>query len=71
MKYLVVRSFGSLKHGSHAEGDVIELDEAQASELGALVQPIARQEEAAPIETADLPVEHVEKAVKRTKKKEG
>lgn len=68
MKYLVVRSFGSIRHGNHAEGDVIELDAAQAADLGALVQPIERQAEV--IETADLPVENVEKAVKRTRKKE-
>ena len=70
MKYLVVRSFSSGTIGAHFESEEIELNDAQAKELGALVQ---RVEEAPVVETADLPLERVEKAVlpkRKTKKGE-
>lgn len=66
--YLVIRSFASPVHGTHSEGDVIQLTEEAAKGLGGLVMPVQR-EEFPVVETADLPVDEVEKAVKRPRKK--
>jgi hypothetical protein len=66
MQYLVVQSFASTLLGGHSEGEVLELTDAQAKDLLVFLQPI---EEAPAVETADLPVEHVEKAVASHKRK--
>jgi len=75
--YLVLRSFSGPELGSHSEGEIIALEPENARGLvnGGLIMPV--KPEAAPgikrdevvVETADLPVEKVEKAVKRPRKK--
>ena len=65
-KYLVVKSFASTLLGGHSEGEVLELSDEGAKDLLPFLQPI---EEAPAVETADLPVENVEKAVASPKRK--
>lgn len=65
-KYLVIRSFSG-PAGAYSEGDVVELTDEQARGFAAFLQPIQR--EVVEYETADLPVEKAEKAIKIRKKK--
>lgn len=72
-KYLVVRSFASAQIGAHSEGDVIQLTEEQARGVSAFLKPVQPEGKTVSIETeivetADLPLEAVETAVKKIKK---
>lgn len=69
--YLVLRSFSSPSMGAHSEGDVIQLTEEQAQGVSAFLMPVTpspAEVEAEIVETADLPLETVETAVKKIKK---
>jgi len=75
--YLVLRSFSGPDIGTHSEGDVIALEPENARGLvkGGLIMPVKPKAEPeikrdeVVVETADLLVEKVEKAVKRPRKK--
>lgn len=66
-KYLVITSFAGPEVGSCAQGDTIELSDEQARNLAPFIQAMDRIGQK--IETADLPVDVAEKAVKKTKAK--
>lgn len=70
--YLVIRSFASPLVGAHSEGEVIQLTEEQARGVSAFLLPVTpkpAEVEAEIVETADLPLEAVETAVKKIKRK--
>lgn len=72
--YLVIRSFSGPQVGTRSEGDVIQLTEDDARGLiaGGLIMPVAEpKRDEVVVETADLPVEKIEKAVIKTRKKKG
>jgi hypothetical protein len=68
--YKVLRSFSGPQLGSHSEGDVIQLADEEAAGLVHIgfIEPIV-EDAPAEIEIADLPLEKVEKAVIKRKKK--
>jgi len=75
--YLVLRSFAGPEIGTHSEGEIMALEPDAARGLvsaGFIMpvkpekQPEIKRDEVV-VETADLPVEKVEKAVKRPRKK--
>jgi predicted nucleic acid-binding protein len=67
MRFKVVQSFASAIIGGHAEGEIIELTDEQAHDLQAFLKRL--DEESPVVETADLPLETVEKAVATSKRK--